>query len=50
MEPRSTVGREIVTLIPGTGPKLRVLEYLRNKGTVFVLQTARPSPGVDDIG
>ena len=48
MEPRSIEEREIVTLILGTGPILRVLKNLRNKGTVFVLQTARPSPGVDD--
>ena len=48
MEPRSTVEWEIATLIPGTGPILRVLNNLRNKGTVFVLQTARLSPGLDD--
>ena len=41
--------------IPGTGPILRVLKYLRNedkgkgsKGTAFALQMARPSHGSDD--
>ena len=41
--------------IPGTGPILRVLKYLRNedkgkgsKGTAFALQMARPSLGSDD--
>ena len=32
---------EVTGLIYGTGPTLRVLKWLRNKGTVFALQMAR---------
>ena len=31
--------------IAGTGPILRVLKQLRNEGTAFALQMARPSFG-----
>ena len=33
--------------IPRAGPILRVLKWVRNKGTLFALQTARPSRGSD---
>ena len=37
------VGRE-----PGARTILKVLKQLRNEGTLFALQTARPSRGLDD--
>ena len=40
--------REVAGSIPGTGPTLRVLKSLRNEGTAFVLQMARPSRYSDD--
>ena len=45
---RLTAQREVAGSIPGFGPILRVLKYLRNEGTVFALQTAGPSRGSDD--
>ena len=45
---RLTAEREVVGSIPGAGPILRVLKYLRNEGTVFALQTAGPSRDSDD--
>ena len=36
--------------IPGAGPLLRVLKWLRNEGTSFALQAARPSRRSDDHG
>ena len=45
---RLTAQREVVGSIPGAGPTLMVLKWLRNEGTVFTLQMARPSRGSDD--
>ena len=45
---RLTAEREVAGSIPGAGPILRVLKYLRNEGTVFALQTAGPSRDSDD--
>ena len=45
---RLTAEQEGAGSIPGTGPVLRVLKYLRNEGTVFALQMAGPSRGSDD--
>ena len=36
---------EVVGSIPVAGPILRVLEQLRNKGTAFAMQKARPLRG-----
>jgi len=38
-----TAELEVTGSIPGTGPTLRVLKWLRNEGTAFALQMARPS-------
>ena len=46
---RLTAEREVASSIPGAGPLLRVLKWLRNEGTFFALQTARPSRGSDDL-
>ena len=46
---RFTAKREVAGSIPGAGPLLRVLKWLRNEGTFFALQTARPSRGSDDL-
>ena len=43
-----TAEQEVMGLIPRTGPILRVLKSLRNEGTAFALQAARPSHGWDD--
>ena len=43
-----TTERKVASPIPGAGLILRVLEYLRNEGTPFALQAARPSRGSDD--
>ena len=40
---RLTAEREVAGSIPGAGPTLRVLKRLRNEGTSFALQPARPS-------
>ena len=40
---RLTAERRVTGLIPGIGPTLRVLKWLRNEGTAFALQMARPS-------
>ena len=45
---RLTAEREVTGSIPGAGPILRVLKQLRNEGTPFALQVARPSRGSDD--
>ena len=45
---RLTAEQEVVGLIPGAGPILRVLKSLRNEGTAYALQAARPSHGSDD--
>ena len=45
---RSTAEREVAGSIPGAGPLLRVLKWLRNEGTAFVLRAAGPSRGSDD--
>ena len=45
---RLTAEREVAGSIPGAGPLLRVLKLLRNEGTFFALQAARPSRGSDD--
>ena len=45
---RFTAKREVAGSIPGAGPLLRVLKWLRNEGTFFALQAARPSRGSDD--
>ena len=45
---RLTAEREVVGSIPGVGLTLMVLKWLRNEGTVFALQMARPSRGSDD--
>ena len=37
---RVTAEREVAGSIPGAGPILRVLKYLRNEGTTYVLQAA----------
>jgi len=43
-----TAEREVAGSIPGTGPTPWVLNCLRNGGTAFDLQMARPSRGSDD--
>ena len=43
-----TAERGIAGSIPGAGPILGVLKCLRNVGTPFALQMARPSRGSDD--
>ena len=43
-----TAEQEVMSLIPRTGPILRVLKSLRNEGTAFDLQAARPSRDSDD--
>ena len=45
---RLTAERKVAGSIPGAGPLLRVLKWLRNEGTSFALQAARPSRGSDD--
>ena len=45
---RLTAEREVAGSIPWAGPKLRFLKSLRNEGTSFALQAARPSRGSDD--
>ena len=45
---RLTAEREVEGSIPRDGPTLRVLKQLRNEGTPFTLQMARPSRGSDD--
>ena len=45
---RLTEEHEIAGSIPVAGPTLRVLKWLRNEGTAFALQMARPSCGSDD--
>ena len=45
---RLTAEWKVAGSIPGAGPLLRVLKWLRNEGTSFALQTARPSRGSDD--
>ena len=45
---RLTAEREVAGSIPGAGPILRVLKWLRNEGTSFALQGAKPSRGSDD--
>jgi len=45
---RLTAEREVAGSIPGAGTLLRVLKWLRNEGTSFALQAARPSRGSDD--
>ena len=43
-----TAEQEVMGLIPRTRPILRVLKSLRNEGTAFDLQAARPSRDSDD--
>ena len=43
-----TAEREVAGSILGAGPVLRVLKSLRNEGTAFALQMARPAHGSDD--
>ena len=45
---RLTAERGVAGSIPGAGPLLRVLKWLRNEGTPFALQAARPSRSSDD--
>ena len=45
---RLTAERKVAGSIPGAGPILRVLKWLRNEGTSFALPPARPSRGSDD--
>ena len=45
---RLTAEREVAGSIPGVGSILRVLSKLRNEGTTFALQMAKPSRGSDD--
>ena len=45
---RLTAEREVAGSIPGAGPLLRVLKWLRNEGTSSAVQAARPSRGSDD--
>ena len=45
---RLTAEREVAGSIHGAGPLLRVLKWLRNEGTSFALQAAKPSRGSDD--
>ena len=45
---RSTAERKVAGSIPEAGPILRVLKELRNEGTPFARQVARPSRGSDD--
>ena len=42
---RLTAEWEVAGSIPRAGAILRVLKYMRNDGTAFALQTARPSLG-----
>ena len=42
---RLTAERRVTCSIPGTGPTLRVLKWLRNEGSAFALQMVRPSRG-----
>ena len=42
---RLTAERQVAGSIPRAGPTVRVLKWLRNEGTAFALQTARPSRG-----
>ena len=46
---RLTAEREVAGSITGARLLLRVLKWLRNKGTSFVLQAAKPSRGSDDL-
>ena len=45
---RLTEEQEMAGPIPVAGPTLRSLKWLRNEGTAFALQMARPSRGWDD--
>ena len=45
---RLTAEREVGGSNPGAGPLLMVLKCLRNEGTSFALQAARPSRGSID--
>ena len=45
---RLTAEREVAGSITGARLLLRVLKWLRNKGTSFALQAAKPSRGSDD--
>ena len=45
---RLNAEQEVACSIPGAEPLLRVLKWLRNEGTPFALQAARPSRGSDD--
>ena len=45
---RLTGEQEVAGSIPRTESILRVLKCLRNEGTAFTLQMARPSRGSDD--
>ena len=45
---RLTAEREVAGSIPGAGPLLRVLKWLRNEGNSFALQAARPSRGSEN--
>ena len=45
---RLTTEQKVVGSILGAGPLLGVLKWMRNKGTAFALQMARPSRGLDD--
>ena len=45
---RLTTERKVAGLIPGAGSLHGVLKWMRNKGTAFALQMARPSRGSDD--
>ena len=45
---RLAAEREVAGSIPGAGPLLRFLKWLRNEGTSFALQAARPLRGLDD--
>ena len=45
---RLTTERKVAGSIPGAGPLLGVLKCLKNEGTAFALQMARPSRGSDD--
>ena len=43
-----TTERKVAGSIPGAGPLLGVLKWLKNEGIAFALQMARPSRGSDD--
>ena len=45
---RLTTEWKVAGSIPGAGPLLEVLKWMRNKGTAFTLQMARTSRGSDD--